>query len=65
MVKCDGCWLFYNYEDAGCNVNGKVECRSIKDVGTYDNAWIYFSNSCPLVEIKLKDGTVFVPEVVE
>jgi hypothetical protein len=64
MVKCDGCWLFYNGEEADCNAGGKIECRPLWEVGTYSNAWVYFSNNCPLLEIKLKDGTIFKPEVI-
>lgn len=64
MVKCDGCLLFGNYEDVICAVGGEIKCRPLKDVGTYDNAWVYFSNNCPLLEIKLKDGTIFRPEIV-
>lgn len=64
MVKCDGCWLFYNYDEAGCNANGKIKCRPLKDIGTYENAWVYFSNNCPLKRIELKDGTTYEPEIV-
>ena len=68
MVKCDGCKLFCSgsYEcEGGCMLGGETECRKCSEIGTYENAWIYYSNDCPLSRIVLKDGTVFEPEVVD
>ena len=62
MTICDKCpchvWSYESIQHHLC---------SITDVGLYydDKHWTMCDAGCELEEIKLKDGTVFRPEVVK
>jgi hypothetical protein len=61
MVICDKCPCLNFYSEYGsgtCGISGEFM------VGHKYEKIDYFSNSCPLQQIELKDGGVFRPEEV-
>ena len=57
MVKCDGCPLWHRQdEEIVCGLTGEFIC--------YDGD-PKINDNCELLEIKLKDGAVYQPEVID
>jgi hypothetical protein len=60
MVICDRC-PFLDFPD---NPTYNPLCRiTMRQIHPLKSHWRIHGISCPLLEIKLKDGTVFKPEV--
>jgi hypothetical protein len=66
MVKCDNCPCF-NKDNPWCQLSNAPVFGEYGDGGGWTPKYYFpaINIGCPILEIKLKDGTTYRPEVVD